>query len=77
MPFAFTNVNWLGNVWSDIKIETQKDKNNYCNNYGFCKDKDDDSIMKMRYQLNNFFEIKPDFFQKRYLINGVNKDYLN
>ena len=35
------------------------------------------SIIKMRYKLNICFVIKPDFFQKRYSINGVNKDEMN
>ena len=30
----------------------------------------------MRCQFNNFYERKPDFFQKRYSINNINKDEL-
>ena len=31
----------------------------------------------MRYQLNNYYERKPDFFQKRYSINSINNDDRN
>ena len=48
------------------KIKTLEDKNICCNNCSFIKSEDDDDlILEIRCQLNNHYEIKPDFFKKK------------
>ena len=48
------------------KIKTLEDKNICCNNCSFIKSEDDDDlILEIRCQLNNHYEIKPDFFLKK------------